>query len=566
MEAYIASESVIAEAHARIDDEIALLKLPICALLTRKNALLPVSRLPCEILATIFLYQAYSFYEDARYSGMWGSAPPWVNVSYVCLHWRNVALSCPSLWSFLLVSSLRWTEELLSRSKTVPLRIRIDVEFRYQKAMILFEKATTDVTRIQDLSLKLPTLPYNLVEGVLSKLSTPAPLLHTLRLRMPSLGEDGVYPDTLFNRETPALRTLELYHCHMPWSSPVFTTLSTLALRDIDWSSQPTMTELLTMLRRMPGLVHLYLEHALHSAEDALTSQHTLLSESLDLPHLSRLALIAPFSAVVVFLSNVTVPLKTEIRLFCRRDVDFTASYTPLYPLLERRFNTTSDIGTVIRTLNIKTTAYRAGFVLSTSERDCDVSFYSDGRHLHEDWGCCVPLKLEIDVDSKDLEPLVGDICRIIPTAHVHTLAFTCGFLSSSFIGTTFGNLQELQLIKLIELHMAEWISALSPGSCKRKHSIEKAPDIFAPALAELQFTAVSFADNCHPRSRDCSGSVRCLHKALARRKAKGYVLKKLFIVSNNNVPNAQVEDLRKVVDKVDWYTSSEVEDEYYTN
>ncbi|KAF9241054.1 hypothetical protein BU15DRAFT_73539 [Melanogaster broomeanus] len=386
------SKSALAEAQARTDNEIALLKLSICALLTRRNALLPVSRLPYEILATIFLYQAYYFYEDPRYSGMWGSAPPWANVSYVCRHWRSVALSCPSLWSFLFVSSPRGTEELLSRSKTVPLRIRIDGVFSDQEAMILFEKYA-------------PLQPSR--RGILSKLSTPAPLLHKLRLCMPVLLGDGVYPDTLFNRETPALRTLELYHCHIPWSSPIFTALSTLRLRNIASSSQPTMTELLAMLRHMPGLAHLYLENALRSAKDALTSQHTLLSEYLDLPHLSRLALVAPFSAVAVFLSNVTIPLKTEIRLFCYGDFGFTASCTSLYLLLERRFNTTSGIGTVIRTLNIKPTRRGAGFVLSTSERNCDVSFYSeDGRHLHEDWDCCIPLKLEIDVDSKDLEHL----------------------------------------------------------------------------------------------------------------------------------------------------------------
>ncbi|KAF9238630.1 hypothetical protein BU15DRAFT_75082 [Melanogaster broomeanus] len=553
MEAHTASESVIAEAHARIDNEIALLKLPICALLTQKNALLPVSRLPCEILATIFLYQAYSFYQNPPYSGMWRAAPPWANVSYVCHQWRNVALSCPFLWSFLLVSPPRWTEELLSRSKTVPLRIHIDVPFGFQEAMIFFEKVTTDITRIQDLSLKLPP---DLAQGFFSKLLTPAPLLHTLRLRMPSLDEDAVCPDTLFNRETPALRTLELHHCRIPWSSPIFTALSTLKLRSIDWSSRPTMTELLAMLRHMPDLAHLHLENALRNAKDALTSQHSLLSESLDLPHLSRLALVARFSAVAMFLSNVTVPLKTEIRLFCYSDVGFTASYTPLYQLLERRFNTTSGVGTVIRTLNIKTTRCSAGFVLSTMERHCDVSFYSeDGSHLHEDWDCCIPVKLDIVTNSKDLEHLVGDICRIIPMAHLHTLAhltsaYMCRLLSSSFIETTFGNLQELNSFS---------------GSCKRKRSIEKAPDIFAPALAELQLNNVPFAGYCRPRSPHCSGSASCLCKALAHRRAKGYVLKKLVIAGSSYVSNAHVEDLCRVVDEVDWdgYTgSSEDEDE----
>ncbi|KAF9238631.1 hypothetical protein BU15DRAFT_75083 [Melanogaster broomeanus] len=492
MEAHTASESVVAETHARIDDEIALLKSPICALLTRNNALLPVSRLPGEILATIFLYQAYSFYQYRQYFSTWG-APPWANVSYVCRYWRDVALGCPSLWSFLIVSSPRWTEELLSRSKTVPLRIR-----------------------------SFPAPPFQPSPGAFSKLLAPALLLHTLRLRMSGLGEDAVCPDTLFNRETPALRTLELYHCRIPWSSPIFTALSTLRLRNIDWSSRPTMTELLAMLRHMPALAHLHLENALRIAEDALTSQHTLLSKCLDLPHLSRLAafgtLLGSYSVVVTM-------------VFLRPTPHF------------------------IRFSNEDSTPHPTSG--HTLERDCDVPFYSvDDGPLREDWDCCIPLKLEIDVSpSEDLEPLVGDICRTIPMAHLHTLthlASTRSLLSSSFIGTTFGSLQELQLIKLIALGMVEWASTLSPGSCKRKHNIEEAPDIFAPALAELQLTAVHFAHDCNPMSPYCS-SASCLCKALAQRKAKGYVLKKLVIACSNYVSNAQVEDLRGVVDEVDW-------------
>ncbi|KAF9241051.1 hypothetical protein BU15DRAFT_45227, partial [Melanogaster broomeanus] len=350
MEAGKTSKSAVAEARTRVDDEVALLKLPICALLTQRNALSPVSRLPHEILATIFLYQAYSFYQDPRYSGTWG-APPWANVSYICRHWRDVALNTSSLWSFLFVSPPRWTKELLSRTNMLPLRIRINVRYWAREEMIFLEQVTTDVTRIQDLSLKLPR---NLTEGIFSKLSTtPAPLLHTLRLFVTQTDtESALVPDTLFSRETPALRTLELYRCHVPWSSPIFTALTTLRLRDIASSSQPTITEILAMLRHMSDLAHLYLENALPSAEDTLDSWDSLPSECFDLPHLSCLALVAPFSTVVVFLSNVTVPLKTEVRLCCRRDV-FTASYATLYPLLERRFNTASDVEPVIRTLNI---------------------------------------------------------------------------------------------------------------------------------------------------------------------------------------------------------------------
>ncbi|KAF9232497.1 hypothetical protein BU15DRAFT_81184 [Melanogaster broomeanus] len=541
MEADTTSYSVAAEAQARIDYEVALLRLPISALLARRNALSPVSRLPPEVLANIFLYQAHSFYQDHGYSHTSG-APPWANVSYTCHHWRNVALSCPSLWSFLFVSSPRWTEELLSRTKMVPLRIRVDVGCSTQEEMMFFEKVTTDVTRIQDLSLKFPR---SLAEGFFSKLSTPAPLLHTL--------------------QTPALRTLELYRCHISWSSPTLTSLTILRLRDIALSSRPTITELLAMLRHIPDLAHLYLEDALSGAEHILASQHSLLSECVDLPHLLRLAVVAPFSAVVVFLSNVTVPSKTELRICCRHNTKFTPTYTPLYPLLQQRFNTTSDVGPVIRTLNMKTTEPDVGIVLSTSERDCDVPFYSmhRQRHLHEDWDRGIPLKLDIEfeaVSTKCWFRLMGDICDTIPMAHLRTLAHFATTdmsrpLPSWFFEVTFGNLQELRFIKLTHLHMDDWIPALSPGLCQDELIVKSCGDIFAPALAELQVTAVACNYDCRSRGvcGGCRGNAWRLHEALARRKAKGHALKKLMIAGSSYASNTQVEELRKVVDQVDW-------------
>ncbi|KAF9232492.1 hypothetical protein BU15DRAFT_81179 [Melanogaster broomeanus] len=526
----------------------------ICALLTQRNALSPVSRLPPDVLATIFLYQAYSFYRDPRYSGTWG-APPWANVSYICRHWRDVALNTSFLWSFLFVSTPRWTEELLSRTTMLPLRIRINVEHWDREEMIFLEQVTTDVTRIQDLSLELPR---NLAVVVFSKLSTPAPLLHTSRLFVTQTGaESRLVPDALFSREMPALRVLELYHCHVPWSSPIFTALTSLRLRDIASSSQPTITELLAMLRHIPDLAHLYLENALPGAEDTLNSQHCLLSECLDLPHLSLLALVAPFSTVVVFLSNVTAPLKTEIRLCCRRDV-FTASYPPLYPLLERTIQQRIRRRASDPYFEYQNYFTRCWFCPQHIGTRLWCPFYSEcGQYdLDEDWVRGITLKLDIELNlRKDREELVGDIFRIIPMVHLHTLAHLASTgignsLSSLFLETTFGNLQELRFIKLIQLQVDDWITALSRGSCKEEYGVSDAEYIFAPALAALRISAATLGYSCHPRSRECSGS---LHRALVRRKAKGYALKKLVIAGSSYVSHDQVEELREVVDEVDW-------------
>ncbi|KAF9232490.1 hypothetical protein BU15DRAFT_81177 [Melanogaster broomeanus] len=507
------SKSAVAEAQARIDDEVALLKLPICALLTRRNALSPVSPFT-KILGIL-----------AR----WG-APPWANVSYICRHWRDVALNTSSLWSFLYLFPPRWTEELLSRSQTVPLRIRVTHGYWAQEEMDFLEKVTRDVTRIQDLSL---ALPYTLAEGVFAKLSASVPLLHTLRLFVKHIGTDAILiPDTLFNRETPPLRTLELRRCRIPWPSPIFTGLTTLGLRDIASSSGPTITEFLAMLRHIPDLAHLYLENALSGAEGILASQDSLLSDCLELPHLSRLA----GAGRTLFGTSRYAVVVTFVML----------SPTPHF----------------IRFSNEDSAPYPTSG--HTSECDCDVPFYSeyDRRRLHEDWGRGIPLKLDIEFESMalgDRERLMGDICRAIPMVHLRTLLHFGSIdmsdpLSSCFLKTTFGTLQELRFVRLIELDIDHWTAALSPGLCCEKFNVEDADNIFASALAELQVIDVAFGFRCLRRDlENCQGSAWCLRRALARRKATGYALKKLVIEVSSYVSEAQVEKLRTAVDELDW-------------
>jgi hypothetical protein len=81
----------------------------------RTNPLSPVFRLPAEILANIFIHNARDSYMEI-YGDPNSTTPSWVNVSYVCRHWRDIALNCHTLWTFIPTTSLRWTQELLARS------------------------------------------------------------------------------------------------------------------------------------------------------------------------------------------------------------------------------------------------------------------------------------------------------------------------------------------------------------------------------------------------------------------------------------------------------------------
>ncbi|KAF8189699.1 hypothetical protein BJ912DRAFT_966177, partial [Pholiota molesta] len=41
----------------------------------------------------------------------------WINMTYVCRYWRNIALELPRFWVYLPIGKLQWVQEMLKRSK-----------------------------------------------------------------------------------------------------------------------------------------------------------------------------------------------------------------------------------------------------------------------------------------------------------------------------------------------------------------------------------------------------------------------------------------------------------------
>ncbi|OCH93820.1 hypothetical protein OBBRIDRAFT_710529, partial [Obba rivulosa] len=100
---------------------------------TRWNTFSPVSRLPTELLAKIFILRARDTTDrdlDALYRKKYGLALAgaekrytWIRVAQVCRHWRAVALNCPRLWNHIYVTSPKWMETLLPRTLEAPLSV-----------------------------------------------------------------------------------------------------------------------------------------------------------------------------------------------------------------------------------------------------------------------------------------------------------------------------------------------------------------------------------------------------------------------------------------------------------
>lgn len=575
------------EAQTRLDHEIAAMTLALCSLRTQRNILSPVSRLPAEILASIFIRCARNHHKNRR------SVPEWVNVSYVCRHWRDIALNCSTLWSFLFVSSQHWTDELLARSKTTPLKVRVDSEYPKQsKELYLLEKVAPQAGRIEDISLQLTRRE---AERILSLLSSPAPLLQTLQISVEKsnyLGENALVSGVLFDGYTPALRKLELVNYAFPLTSPALRGLTTLRLRDLGASFQPTLASLMTALSRMQDLAHLYLENALPSARTSPINQSFKDPQQLSFPNLSRLSIVAPFTTVVLLLSCLDIPLKTQVRLRCCFE-PHAEDHSPIYPLLAKRFAASKDQAftsvPIVRTSFIETASAAVGFIFSTAERDSGRRAFSAATtsyelgQLHEDWDCNIPLKIDVVLRtslSKDREDLVGGVCHSVSLTNLQSAHFSFdggSALSSSFWTRMFGHLQELRHIKLSGVNLQGFVRALSPTLLhlpKDKRGILESGSvqIFAPALEELELLNTPFSKVCQGRSQgipnNCSCSVACLYEALFNREAEGHGLQRLALAECMYVRDYDVEDVRESVIDVNWdgvtrtVPNSESEDE----
>ncbi|KAI0322075.1 hypothetical protein OF83DRAFT_1167864 [Amylostereum chailletii] len=170
----------------------------------RKNANQPVERLFPEILAAIFTFHSYNqpnFYDCGGPIESGRSYSPnlgWIKVTHVSHPWREVALSCPSLWWNVTCSlGPEWTKRFISRSKSVPIRLdiwaprRSTWEDRYYLAYANLHRAHTI------------TLCDNVRPDFLC---SPAPLLRDLRIHVPEGGGPGSWPSGMLGDHAPKLR------------------------------------------------------------------------------------------------------------------------------------------------------------------------------------------------------------------------------------------------------------------------------------------------------------------------------------------------------------------------
>ncbi|KAF8120352.1 hypothetical protein EV363DRAFT_1280937 [Boletus edulis] len=496
----------------------------------------PILRLPIEMLEAIFIHCARICCSE--FSGS-RTAPSWVNVSYVCHDWRNVALNCSRLWGYLSVVSPRWTEELLARSKQAPLKLFVypDPQDNASLAQGFLKQAMKHVERIQELELD------DLFDGsediLFPELSSCTPLLENLTISANTIS--SYWSSMLFGGDTPSLRTLGLKRCPVPWNLFNLSSLTTLSLDDIPSDFQPSMADFLAMLSRMPNLTHLYLHYAIDSATDFVTSATFHMFQKINLLHLSFVLIIAPPSTVFAFLSCINIPSATHLMLQCGYSCDLSPDdYTLLSSILQQRIAGFEN--QALSCPRIRSLAITLGdgdtqspiLIASVSERAPFTKFIIINNKLHMSHRVLDdPLHIELNLDPPTVDN--GVLCNILssmaPLINIQSVNITNPPFSSAIWRKLLEHLPSLRHLKLSYGYMPDIAPVLSVtpycnGTEKRgTHAGQHLDSVLAPALVELELDNISLSmtrrrgRHCKMDSDPPAGNVESLYAALRSRR-----------------------------------------------
>ncbi len=280
------------------------------SLLTRRNALVPISLLPPEILSRVFHLLVL---EEPRFSG--GRSPGRIRVTHVCRHWRQVALDDSSLWAKIwgIPATTKWISEMLARAKNAPLDIEFNEVTMSSPGAFLMIPPHISHTR----KLRFHGLYKYDFDGVRELYSREAPALEHFELTVASRSL-LTFPDLggnmLFNGHAPRLRTFSLSRVVIPWSLIPRGQLTQLKIvcPNEDGYSSGDLNQLVDLLVNCPALEFLAFEFCLPSQLTELPHGRTI-----HLPHLSRLRLCGSTSRILNMLKMLKLPSSTKLYLNC---------------------------------------------------------------------------------------------------------------------------------------------------------------------------------------------------------------------------------------------------------
>ncbi|KAF9020803.1 hypothetical protein BDZ89DRAFT_1072026 [Hymenopellis radicata] len=223
-----------------------------------KSLISPRRRLPPELLMEIFNYACARDWDWDHCDWSLNPHSPYV-LTQVCSGWRQVALSCPAIWSHITHrpaarrsrSYIESVGAALARSGTFPLCIEMASFKRGHESAVqaFLERVSTQSFRWRTLKL---WIGWNFFGTAFNLLRRPYPLVD--RLDVDIQNAEGVsVPQTGFS-QYPSLRTIVLHDCRMITTDLPWAQITTLLISPtfVQWTRD--CTSYYQVLRHCPSL------------------------------------------------------------------------------------------------------------------------------------------------------------------------------------------------------------------------------------------------------------------------------------------------------------------------
>ncbi|KAG2032265.1 hypothetical protein BDR03DRAFT_970575 [Suillus americanus] len=479
-----------------------------------------ISWLPPEILTTIFTY----IVEEDTLKSHTGTprhcaAPISMIITHVCRHWRQVALECPTLWASLNCVSANWLDIMFERSKKATLVVIYRSPGSLRKC---FQQILSQLPRIK--FLQLCSYPWE-VNRILDCLSSqPAPSLQTFKFSVARKSHTRVIrpiSDAVFQGQAPLLRSVELKECTFSWTSCIFSGLRTLDVRRIGSASYPTLSQLLSALRRMPELEQLTFGLSSRISEDAE------LSDQVPLTRLKNIALDAcTLRNAVSLFSCLAFPVNVKIAL------NLAPIGSCLSDLFSAMYKDPDGPRHIIRSMRASLSYHTFGVQFGTS-----MAFKSEYFWDPRDDDILLSIQFKCSSSTRK-PPIIFDMCQMVPRRQIQSLFVTSSLcLQHNFWSVGSTDLPELESVQLSgTCNIRGLIAVLQSGGTQSS-------DMAYPSLHTLELENIDFG----------CGEAEELQDIVIMRAGHGVGIHELRLVKCRNLVDDRVQLLREVVTNVDW-------------
>ncbi|KAG8922827.1 hypothetical protein FRC01_013565 [Tulasnella sp. 417] len=208
----------------------------------RRNSLLPIYRLPVELLIDIFLRVIDLIDWDMEQNR---------NIASVCKAWYDIIIQSPQFWHRINVShDIETIKRIMRRNADGPFSIQFD------KDSIGESKHEEVLTLLAPQSHRWQSIMFQgrLTDTIFKLISSPAPELTELFVYQWS----GESQRKFELPEGKLIRRMDVGLVSLPWSSPRLSTLRSIQIRNLN-KDLPTLSELSTILSSSPELTWLRL-------------------------------------------------------------------------------------------------------------------------------------------------------------------------------------------------------------------------------------------------------------------------------------------------------------------